>query len=617
MAGMGQAASSSHRDIFKAIKHGMIDRVMAVRSASAACLKSMIKHAPFLFTTELETVFSLCFRSFEGSNYDVRSTVAHVLAYLCSITQTSVSPTSKPIRLASLDEVLNLLSSGFLRGGFGFLKGSTVGSSSVSREVRVGVTYAYSLLVKYLGTIWLEKNVSIFMTHLLELLASTRATSTQNEAINSRKCVQYILDSTIGKLLSEKTQGQCIKCLVGMISRYNHTPQVPSSVAGCDPGTNSCAMMSHQLNQGSSAPAPSIPSEVSQHVLVAAVTSIGSLIDRLGTTSTPLLNDSSGILDTLLSLLSHPVPSVRVHAAWCLRSLSIASPSHLTLLIERSLERLETLKSSPESLSGLSSAISALLGASSLTPLGIPHNKGKLIFSIAEDMLRSSVQNSRLALHRIQSGWLLIGSIMTLGPSVLRGLLPRLLLLWKNSFPRTNQDLESEKSRGDAFTWQATLENRSGALAAMGSLLTHCRIILSDDVLKKLLHPLEHALNLLLDSLPFKHVPAVKASTDSVKLRLFEVFKLLPPDMYDSLYAKILKLIVPEFTLNTDSAANITTSLLRKLCYDDDDILLGSWIMHTHHRLIEDQVGDFILILILMFLYFYTFFPLSRYLFLS
>lgn len=41
-----------------------------------------------------------------------------------------------------------------------------------------------------------------------------------------------------------------------------------------------------------------------------------------------------------------------------------------------------------------------------------------------------------------------------LGSSVVRGLLPRMVLLWRNSFPRSNKELESEKARGDAFTWQ-------------------------------------------------------------------------------------------------------------------------------------------------------------------
>lgn len=43
------------------------------------------------------------------------------------------------------------------------------------------------------------------------------------------------------------------------------------------------------------------------------------------------------------------------------------------------------------------------------------------------------------------------------GISVVRGLLPRMLLLWRNSFPRSSKELETEKARGDAFTWQVKM----------------------------------------------------------------------------------------------------------------------------------------------------------------
>lgn len=51
---------------------------------------------------------------------------------------------NKNCKQISLDEVLNILMSGFLRGGVGFLKGTgeiIKGNSSVNREVRVGVTH--------------------------------------------------------------------------------------------------------------------------------------------------------------------------------------------------------------------------------------------------------------------------------------------------------------------------------------------------------------------------------------------------------------------------------------------------------------------------------------------
>ena len=51
------------------------------------------------------------------------------------------------------------------------------------------------------------------------------------------------------------------------------------------------------------------------------------------------------------------------------------------------------------------------------------------------------------------------------GSPVVKTHLPRMLLLWRNAFPRSSNELESEKKRGDAFTWQVMLEGRAGALA--------------------------------------------------------------------------------------------------------------------------------------------------------
>lgn len=84
-----------------------------------------------------------------------------------------------------------------------------------------------------------------------------------------------------------------------------------------------------------------------------------------------------------------------------------------------------------------------------------------------------------------------------LGVPVVKGLLPRMLLLWRNSFPRSNRELESEKARGDAFTWQITLEGRAGALSAMHSLLLHCPELATEDVVRRLMTPIESALAML------------------------------------------------------------------------------------------------------------------------
>lgn len=136
----------------------MTDRVMAVRNAAAKCLLEMLNHAPFLYTTELENLATLCFRAFDGSNYEVRCSVAKLLGTLIASTQqlpknSGQQAGSKGVKTMSLEDALGILMAGFLRGGVSFLKGTgeiIKGSSGINREVRVGVTHV-SFLKKILN----------------------------------------------------------------------------------------------------------------------------------------------------------------------------------------------------------------------------------------------------------------------------------------------------------------------------------------------------------------------------------------------------------------------------------------------------------------------------------
>lgn len=69
-----------------------------------------------------------------------------------------------------------------------------------------------------------------------------------------------------------------------------------------------------------------------------------------------------------------------------------------------------------------------------------------------------------------------------------------MLLLWKNAFPRSHKELEAEKQRGDSFTWQVTLEARSGALGGRSIipnivLYRVCLIMLLENKLVNVLLP--------------------------------------------------------------------------------------------------------------------------------
>ena len=62
-----------------------------------------------------------------------------------------------------LDDVLTLLSTGFLRGGTGFLKSSTgdmiKGGGSINREIRVGVTHVRIVILLHLFMSKKKRNV--------------------------------------------------------------------------------------------------------------------------------------------------------------------------------------------------------------------------------------------------------------------------------------------------------------------------------------------------------------------------------------------------------------------------------------------------------------------------
>uniref|UniRef100_A0A8B9T118 HEAT repeat-containing protein 5B n=1 Tax=Anas platyrhynchos TaxID=8839 RepID=A0A8B9T118_ANAPL len=576
LSGLGGAAASCHRDIYKNARSLLTDRSMAVRCAVAKCLLELQNEAVFMWTAELENVATLCFKALENSNYGVRVAVSKLLGTVMATALIPKQATAASSR-ATLEEVLELMATGFLRGGSGFLKSGgemlKVGGS-VNREVRVGVTQAYVVFVTTLGGQWLERNFATFLSHVLDLVSHPRATQTHVEAVYSRRCVSFILRATVGSLLGEKAQIAAAKDICQAIGKQMKAVEA----------------VVNDANSENKAGAADIAA--SQHVMVCALQELGSLVQSLNATASPLIQEPSiGLLETVTSVLLHPSMAARLAAAWCLRCVAVALPFQLTPFLDRCAERLNNLKTSPEAVSGYSFAMAALLGGVHQCPLGIPHAKGKMVVSIAEDLLRTAAQNSRLSLQRTQAGWLLLGALMTLGPSVVRYHLPKMLLLWRNVFPRSLKELEAEKARGDSFTWQVTLEGRAGALCAMRSFVAHCPELLTEDVIRKLMTPIECAMTMM------SHIPSVikahgahlKASAAMVRLRLYDILALLPPKTYEGSFNALLRELVAEFTL-TDNSANTTTSLLRSLCHYDDSVLLGSWLQETDHKSIEDQL---------------------------
>lgn len=64
------------------------------------------------------------------------------------------------------------------------------------------------VFISTLGGLWLERNFSALLSHLLDLASQShpKAIQSQMDVICSRRCVSFILRATVGGLLGEKAQ---------------------------------------------------------------------------------------------------------------------------------------------------------------------------------------------------------------------------------------------------------------------------------------------------------------------------------------------------------------------------------------------------------------------------
>ena len=115
-------------------------------------------------------------------------------------------------------------------------------------------------------------------------------------------------------------------------------------------------------NVGGSGNSDSQPN--THHILVCALTTIGSLLKSLGTEAVVLLSEGGSsaananasatsssssaskcsVVDSICATLLHPSSSARLAAAWCMRSLAVALPSQRTPFILKCAEQLDALR---------------------------------------------------------------------------------------------------------------------------------------------------------------------------------------------------------------------------------------------------------------------------------
>lgn len=223
---------------------------------------------------------------------------------------------------------------------------------------------AYVIFFTEMGGVWVQRNISLILKHVLELLSSPKATQTHVDAVYSRRCISFILRAVLGRLLGEPAQLDAAKELCSLIT--NQMNMLNEAVHSAADSSNSAGVIQSMDDVIST-----------QHVLVCALQELGCLVQGLSTTAMSLIQEN--LLDHVLSVLLHPAPAAQLLAAWCLKCITVAAPSQATPLIDRCINRISSLKSSGEAVGGYAHTLAALVGGVYQCPLGIPHAKGKVI----------------------------------------------------------------------------------------------------------------------------------------------------------------------------------------------------------------------------------------------
>ena len=316
--GLETSASYGYKDLSKAFRSSMTDRSVNVKCKAAQGLRALTLFYNVACTSDLDSNIAMCLKVLEGANYDCRIATAQLIGTLLSKALQFKPPEGSKVKSYSTDEVFTFLSMSFLHGSISILKTSGVdlGKSVTPREVRVGITEAYTFFFKEMNNPWVVNNLNYIVSNLLDLLSNSKATPSHVEAVYSRKCISFVMDSLINSLLGEASQLEIAKILIIAVHKQMEN-----------------------LNKSDSSLSDA---QSSQHIISTALYQLSSVVLRLGTASMTLITDhipvaqgkSIMFTETVFEVLLHPSPAARLTAAWCLRCTASAVPAQLTALVD-------------------------------------------------------------------------------------------------------------------------------------------------------------------------------------------------------------------------------------------------------------------------------------------
>lgn len=512
--GVGKSADELvARDAWKQARNACSDKSYLVQTGACYCLEQLIRHTVFFDNTnDFDKLQNITWKTIDSASTTVRHAVASCISTafvknysenapvdLPVLTRTktakkkgkkgndadgdedimerpdSPAPKKSATQLSfTVTSIFRLLTAQYCKAATGL-------------RARAGIAVCYIKTLRLLGESVVEaKYPEIARSLFVDLLSNSAIVQNRYRTLSTRKYVEIILETVVGReMLGESGQLSAVRYLVNDILK--DYPQALKERP-----------------------------EPSKQTLIAALSTLASLLDNLGSAAN-IVADSCR--DSLLQVLQHPSYSVQVTASHCLRSFVLACPLQLLPAVtvcmnsvNRELGHLSGAKKSPRKCVGLANGLSAVLSTSTSQPLHGSVDVNSRVLSQATSLLKSASNSDlRISSTQIQVAWILIGGLMTLGPNFVKIHLSQLLLLWKNAMPKPlNRDNMVQRNLLE-LSYLAHVRE-----CALGSILTFLEFnsrLLTLDVTKRLAAMLQNTTTFL-NTLP------PKKTTDEISQRL-------------------------------------------------------------------------------------------------
>ncbi|KAF4556724.1 Hypothetical protein D9617_1g086030 [Elsinoe fawcettii] len=392
----------------------------------------------------------------------------------------------KPVTALSFNllEILKLLSTRYTK-------------SSTTNRSRAATVICYKKVLQSLGEKIVESHYSQIVTHFFaDIVTQPTIKHIRYRVLMTRKFVRILLEDVIHGMMGESAQVNAARFLINDVLK-DYPQSLPER------------------------PPPS------KHSLITALAALENLIGRLQSAIQPLADPCR---EALMQVLQHPSYTVQVYVARCMKAFVGACPGQLLSTITlcmnsvgREVSFLGSGRQSPRKCVGYANGLAALLSASAQNPLYGAIDVYARVLEQATTLLKSSgVSNVKTSGTQVQVAWIMIGGLMSLGPSFVKIHLPQLLLLWRNALPAP--PARDEILKRNMIEQSFLTHVRECALGSITAFLHFNSRLVTADVAKRLASMLQSTM-LFLSYLPYKK------TTEDASQRLSSALNLLDFDV--------------------------------------------------------------------------------------